>query len=80
MGRGRIDVQRFIRWNFLKCFWNDELPPEENRLVNFDWLVPEHAYRFTEEEIRDWCSKEGLEIAWFNAQESGFSVRASKRA
>lgn len=80
IGKGRIDVQRLIYWNFLKCFWNDELPFEENRLVNFDWFVPEHAYRFTEDEIRDWCSKEGLETVWFNAQESGFSVRASKRA
>ena len=80
IGKGKIDVQRLIYWNFLKCFWNDELPFEENRLVNFDWFVPEHAYRLTEEEIRDWCSKEGLEIVWFNAQESGFSVRASKRA
>jgi len=80
IGKGQIDVQRLIYWNFLKCFWNDELPFEENRLVNFDWFVPEHAYRFTEEEIRDWCRKDGLEILWFNAEESGYSVRASKRS
>jgi len=77
--KGKTDVQRLIYWNFLKCFWNDELPFEENRLVNFDWFVPEHAYRFTEEEIRDWCTRETLEIVWFDSQESGFSVRALKR-
>jgi SAM-dependent methyltransferase len=78
IAKGKIDVQRLLYWNFLKCFWNDELPFEENRLVNFDWFTPEHAYRFTEQEIRDWCRGEGVEITWFHSEESGYTVRGSK--
>ena len=78
IGKGKVDIQRFIYWNFLKCFWNDQLPLEENRMVNFDWFVPQHSFRFTEEEIRDWCRKEGVQIVWFNAEEAGYTVRVQK--
>jgi len=76
--KGNIDIQRFIYWNFLKCYWNDELPLEENRMVNFDWFVPEHAHRVTEDEIKDWCRTSNIEITWFNAEESGYTVRGLK--
>lgn len=77
--KGKTHIHRFIYWNFLKCFWNDELLLGENRLVNFDWFAPEHAYRFTEENIRDWCEKNHIDIVWFNIEESGYSVRGIKK-
>jgi SAM-dependent methyltransferase/uncharacterized protein YbaR (Trm112 family) len=76
---GETDIHRFIYWNFLKCFWNDGLPFEENAIINFDWFVPEHAHRHSENEIRSWCLKKGIEIVWFNAEESGYSVRGIKK-
>ena len=34
---GRQDLQRFIYWNFIKCFWNEELGHEASVSGNFDW-------------------------------------------
>ncbi len=49
---GRYDIQRFIYWNFLKCFWNADLGTETSVLTNFDWYSPSNARRFSESEIR----------------------------
>jgi SAM-dependent methyltransferase/uncharacterized protein YbaR (Trm112 family) len=76
---GETSIHRFIYWNFLKCFWNDELPLDENIIINFDWFVPEHAHRHSADEIREWCRKNNVEIIWFNEEESGYSVRGLKR-
>jgi ubiquinone/menaquinone biosynthesis C-methylase UbiE len=76
--KGEIQIQRFVYWNLLKCFWNDELPFEENLIVNFDWYAPEHAHRHTADEVKRWCAENGMEIDWFHEEESGFSVRACR--
>jgi len=75
---GRHDVQRLIYWHFAKLFWNEDLSFEENHHVNFDWYHPRYAHRHTEEEVRNWCDSAGLTIRRFDAQESGFTVRAVK--
>jgi SAM-dependent methyltransferase len=75
---GRYDVQRFIYWNFIKLFWNEDYAFEENNCVNFDWYHPRYAHRQTEEEVRRWCAEAGLSITNFNTEESGFTVRAIK--
>ncbi len=75
---GPIDVQRLIYWNVAKLFWNDAYSFEQNHHVNFDWYHPSYAYRQTEEEVRRWCDEAGLSIVHFDAQESGFTVRAIK--
>ena len=75
---GRYDVQRLIYWNFAKLFWNDSYPFEENLHVNFDWYRPQYANRQTETEVRAWCAEAGLQIRRFNAEESGFTVIATK--
>ena len=72
---GRHDVQRLIYWHFMKLFWNDAYPFEENLHVNFDWYHPRYAHRQSEEEVRRWCAEAGLEITYFHKQESGFTVR-----
>jgi len=77
---GRLDVQRLIYWNFAKLYWNDTLDFEENVHVNFDWYRPVYAHRQTAEELRAWCGEAGLEIGRLHEQESGFTVRAVKRA
>ncbi len=75
---GRYDVQRLVYWHFAKLYWNEKFSFEENHHVNFDWYHPRYAHRHTEEEIRRWCDEAGLVIIHFDAQESGFTVRANK--
>jgi SAM-dependent methyltransferase len=76
---GRHDVQRLIYWHFAKLYWNAALSFEENVHVNFDWYRPKYAHRQTADEVRAWCEEAGLAIDWFHEQESGFTVRATKR-
>jgi len=76
--KGRSDVHRFFYWNFLKCFWNDLLPFDENMIINFDWFAPEHAHRHTDTEVRTWCAGNNIDITWFHEEESGYSVRGTK--
>ena len=38
-------IQRFIYWNFLKCFWNEQLGKETSLVTNFDWYSPSNARR-----------------------------------
>lgn len=75
---GRYDVQRLMYWHFAKLFWREGFSFEENHHVNFDWYHPRYAHRHTEDEIRRWCVAAGLSIFHFDAQESGFTVRAVK--
>jgi SAM-dependent methyltransferase len=76
---GRYDVQRLIYWHFLKAFWNPDLSFDENHHVNFDWHHPRYAHRHTEAEVREWCEAARLSIVRFDAQDSGFTVRAVRR-
>jgi arsenite methyltransferase len=76
---GEYPLQRFVYWHFLKAFWNDAFTLEGNNLVNFDWYHPRYAHRHTEEELRTWCQRYGVDISRFEKQESGFTVRALKR-
>lgn len=75
---GVIDLQRFIYYNFIKCFWNSEFSYEENVLINFDWYHPKYAHRHTPEEVRGWLEELGLKTIVFDVGESGISVRAEK--
>ncbi|HEV3141257.1 MAG TPA: hypothetical protein VGY57_12105, partial [Vicinamibacterales bacterium] len=75
---GRYDVQRLMYWHFAKMFWNDAYSFDENHHVNFDWYHPRYAHRHTEDEIRGWCDSAHLTITHFDAQESGYTVRAVK--
>lgn len=73
---GRHDVQRLLYWHFVKAYWNPALTFDENHHVNFDWHHPRYAHRHTEGEVREWCDAAGLTVTRFDAQDSGFTVRA----
>ena len=73
---GTYDVQRLFYWHVAKAFWNPDMSFEENHHINFDWYHPAYAHRQTEAEVRSWCAEFGLRIVHFDAQESGFTVRA----
>lgn len=72
---GKIDVQRFIYWNFLKCFWNQELGRETSDVTNFDWYSPSNARRFSEDEVRNIVVVNGMEAVFFHSEEAAHSGR-----
>ncbi len=75
---GKYDIQRFIYWNFLKCFWKDDWSFDLNKSCNYDWYAPSNAKRFSEEEFRQLIHKNNLEIAHFHSEEACYSGRFTK--
>ena len=75
---GRYDIQRFIYWNFLKCFWSDSLGRETSIITNFDWYSPSNARRFSEEEVRTLARDNGLTASFFHAEEACYSGRFAR--
>jgi len=75
---GRQDLQRFLYWNFLKCFWNAELGTETSVVTNFDWYSPSNARRYSEAEVRELVRGEGLSILHFHHEEACYSGRFLK--
>ena len=77
---GTYDLQRFVYWNILKCFWNDDFDFETNVMVNFDWYHPRDAHRHTPDEVASWFEDARLEILHFDVGDSGISARGMKCA
>ncbi len=75
---GTYDVQRFLYWNFLKCWWSGDVPFDQSVATNFDWYFPKYAYRHSEDEVRCWFKDVKLKIIHFNEIESGYSVNGKK--
>ena len=76
--KGKHNLQRFIYWHFLKCFWNKEWGMDKSVLVNFDWYSPKNAFRYNPEEIKKWISKKNLKLLNFYVDEAGISVMVKK--
>lgn len=72
---GRIDVQRFIYWNFLKCFWSDELGHATSLATNFDWYSPSNARRFSEDEVLNIVAANRMKTVMFHKEEACYSGR-----
>ena len=72
--KGTYDVQRFIYWYFLKCFWAEDGNFERSVGVNYDWYYPKFAYRHTSDEVRKWFRDVKVRIIHFNETESGISI------
>jgi ubiquinone/menaquinone biosynthesis C-methylase UbiE/uncharacterized protein YbaR (Trm112 family) len=75
---GTYDVQRFVYWHFLKCFWDESGNFERSVGVNFDWYYPKFAYRHTPGEVRKWFREAKIKIVTFKEVESGISVTGKK--
>jgi SAM-dependent methyltransferase/uncharacterized protein YbaR (Trm112 family) len=76
---GTYDVQRFVYWNMLKCYWNPSLDYQDNVLTNFDWYRPHYAHRHTAGEVCRWFAEAGLEIITLDECDAGISVRGRKK-
>lgn len=75
---GEYDVQRFIYWNFMKCFWNDEYGQEYSVATNFDWYAPSNAFRYSEKEFKAIINENNLKIIYFHSEEACYSGRFKK--
>ena len=76
--KGKIDVQRFIYWHIMKCFWNEDHGMEASIMTNFDWYHPKDAHRHSPEELKSWASELNLEILNFDECGAGLSIRIKK--
>ncbi|MCI0562159.1 MAG: methyltransferase domain-containing protein [Nitrososphaera sp.] len=76
---GRYNLQRFIYYNFLKCFWNDGMSFDENNLVNYDWFHPAYTYRHSVEEVEKWIRELEMKVLVLDTEDpSGISVLVEK--
>lgn len=72
---GRMDLQRFLYWNFVKCFWNPEHGFEGSRIVNFDWYAPETAFRYDRGEFVAMVEQAGFAPEFLHSEEACHSGR-----
>ena len=75
---GKYDIQRFIYWNFLKCFWNEDLGKVTSDATNYDWYAPSNATRYTQEEFLQFAKNNNLETLFLHAEEAAHSGRFKK--
>ena len=75
---GVYDIQRFIHWNFLKCFWNEDWGFDLSKSTNYDWYAPSNAKRFSKEEFVEMIEKNNLSITFFHQEEACYSGRFKK--
>lgn len=76
---GTYDVQQFIYWNMLKCYWNPTLNYRDSVITNFDWYRPRYANRHSADEVLGWFAEAGFDIITFDECDAGISVRGRKR-
>ncbi len=67
---GVYDIQRFIYWNFIKCFWNEDLGYKTSVSTNFDWYAPSNAERYSKDEFLDMINKSGLSVSFLHSEEA----------
>jgi hypothetical protein len=75
---GIYDIQRFIYWNFLKCFWKGDWGFELSKSTNFDWYAPSNAKRFSKDDFLKMVSDNHLSVTSFHEEEACYSGRFSK--
>lgn len=75
---GVYDIQRFIYWNFIKCFWKPEWGFELSKSTNFDWYAPSNAQRFSKEEFISMIKENNLQIVYLHEEEACYSGLFSK--
>lgn len=75
---GRMDLQRFIYWNFIKCFWNESLGRETSVSTNYDWYAPSNATRYSKDEFLAMTERCGLVAFHLHTEEACHSGRFAK--
>ncbi len=75
---GKQDIQRFIYYNFLKCFYKSDWDLHTCDATNFDWYAPSKAKRYSLEEFVEMGKANGLVVDYLHAEEACFSGRFLK--
>jgi SAM-dependent methyltransferase len=75
---GTYDIQRFIYWNFLKCFWKEDWGFDLSKSTNFDWYAPSNAKRFSLEDFLQMASDNNLKTSVIHQEEACYSARFLK--
>ena len=75
---GEMDIQRFIYWNFLKCFWNEELGMETCISTSYNRYAPSNAERYSADQFMQLVRKAGLIESDFHVEETCHSGRFVK--
>lgn len=75
---GAQDLQRFIYWNFLKCFWNADLGYEASQSTNFDWYAPSTAFRYTLDAFTAMITDAGFRPEFLGSEEACHTGRFHK--
>ncbi len=75
---GEYDIQRFIYWNFIKCFYRQDWTKQENDSCNFDWYSPSNAARYSPEEFKAWAHRLNLKIDFFRSEEACHTMIVSR--
>lgn len=75
---GIYDIQRFIHWNFIKCFWNKDWGFEISKATNYDWYAPSNAKRYSRDEFEQMIRENQLVISYFHQDEACYSGRFAK--
>ena len=75
---GKYDLQRFIYWNFAKCFWREDWGTELCDTTNFDWYSPSNAARYSVEEFNAWGDSNNLKKVFSHSAEACHTARFKK--
>lgn len=75
---GEMDIQRFIYWNFIKCFWNEDLGRVTSVSTNYDWYSPSNATRYSVEEFLQYATDNELKTVCLHSEEACHSGRFRK--
>lgn len=76
---GKYDIQRFIYWNFLKCFWREDWGFDLCKVTNYDWYAPSNAKRYSKEEFVKLINSNNLKIEYLHEEEACHSGRFSRK-
>ena len=75
---GKMDLQRFLYWNFIKCFWNPAHGFEASKMINFDWYAPSTAFRYTLDEFTAMLGGAGFAADFLHSEEACHTGRFHK--
>jgi len=75
---GTYDIQRFIYWNFLKCFWKEDWGFDLSKSTNFDWYAPSNAKRFNKDEFLKMALDNNMQTIYLHEEEACYSGRFKK--
>jgi SAM-dependent methyltransferase len=75
---GRQDLQRFLYWNFLKCYWNEEAGFDASKMINFDWYAPSTAFRYSRDEFVELLAGAGFRPEFLHSEEACHTGRFTR--